>query len=71
MEELTATALKLSVPERLQLVQDIWDSIAAQNATGVSQADLLEAQKRLEEHEGNPDTAISWEEVQNQLGLTR
>jgi hypothetical protein len=41
------------------------------NSPDVSQADLLEAQKRLEEHKNNPETAISWDEVQRQLRTAR
>jgi putative addiction module component (TIGR02574 family) len=56
---------RLSVGERLALVQEIWDSIAAE----VEQAPLTEAQKqeidcRLAAHRANPPAAITWEEVE-------
>jgi len=56
---------RLSVAERLTLVQQIWDSIAAE----AEQAPLTEAQKqevdrRLAAHEADPQAAIPWEQVE-------
>jgi putative addiction module component (TIGR02574 family) len=55
---------RLSVDDRIALVQEIWDSIAAE----VEQAPLTEAQRReldrrLAAHEANPNNVIPWEEV--------
>jgi putative addiction module component (TIGR02574 family) len=56
---------KLSISERIALVQEIWDSIA----TEVEQAPLTEAQRqevdrRLAAHRANPQAAIPWEQVE-------
>jgi putative addiction module component (TIGR02574 family) len=56
---------RLSVAERLTLVQQIWDSIAAE----AEQAPLTEAQKqevdrRLAAHEADPQAAIPWDQVE-------
>ena len=60
--------LKLSVAERIQLVEDLWDSIAADAEsfplTGAQKAEL---DRRLAEHEADPDSAIPWEEVRERL----
>jgi putative addiction module component (TIGR02574 family) len=58
---------RLSVAERLTLVQQIWDSIAAE----AEQAPLTEAQKqevdrRLAAHEADPQAAIPWEQVETE-----
>jgi putative addiction module component (TIGR02574 family) len=56
---------KLSVTERLRLVQEIWDSIATDaegDALTPEQCALVD--ERLAAHERNPDTAIPWEQVQ-------
>jgi putative addiction module component (TIGR02574 family) len=55
---------RLSVAERLDLIGEIWDSIAAE----VEQAPLTEAQRqevdrRLAAHRANPQAAIPWEQV--------
>jgi putative addiction module component (TIGR02574 family) len=56
---------QLSIEERLALVMDIWDCIAAE----VEQAPLPEAQRqevdrRLAAHQANPQAAIPWEQVE-------
>ena len=56
---------RLTLAERLALVQEIWDSIAEE----VEKAPLTESQRqeidrRLAAHEANPQAAVSWEQVQ-------
>jgi len=60
---------KLSVPERLQLVGEIWDSIVdAPELLPVSQELALELQKRLEEeHRAFPESSESWESVDREV----
>ena len=55
---------KMTVEERIALVQEIWDSVALEGA----QIPLTEAQKqefasRLTAYEANPRLAIPWEVV--------
>lgn len=52
---------RLSVEERLALVEELWDSIA--EATPLTGAQRAELERRLAEHEANPDEVVSWEEV--------
>lgn len=60
--------LMLSVPERIQLVEDLWDSIAAeQESIPVTDAQMEELRRRLEEHEADPDSATPWTEVRERL----
>jgi putative addiction module component (TIGR02574 family) len=55
---------KLSREERLALVQELWDSIAAESAqcrlTDAQKAELL---RRADEADAHPETGIPWEEV--------
>ncbi len=62
-------ALSLTVPERLQLVQDLWDSISSEVRGQVSQADILEAARRLKEYEADPSTSVSWDLIAKKLGI--
>ena len=57
--------LILSVSERIQLVEDIWDSIAADasNTVELSQAQMAELHRRVAEHWADPSTAVPWEQV--------
>jgi putative addiction module component (TIGR02574 family) len=64
-----AEILKLSVAERLQLVGDIWDSIAADAPESVELTDAqrIELRRRLVEHDADPDSAIPWSQVRDEL----
>jgi putative addiction module component (TIGR02574 family) len=58
----------LSVPGRLQLVQDLWDSIAAQPETvPVPQWQKEELARRKAEYLKNPDSGRTWDEVQREI----
>ena len=66
----TLTALgidRLSVEERLTLVQEIWDSIVAEGQSPpLSDAKLKELRRRVAEDDANPDDVIPWEVVKAQ-----
>jgi len=59
----------LSVAERIQLVEDIWDSIAteAPDSLQLSGADKEELHRRVEAHRADPSDAIAWEQVREKL----
>ncbi len=60
---------QLSIPERVQLVQAIWESIARDtDALPLTDAQRLELDRRLIEYERNPADTISWEEIRRDLG---
>ena len=60
--------LKLSVPERVQLVEDIWDSIAASpEALPITEGQRQELDRRLAAHARDPSEARPWEEVRARL----
>lgn len=55
---------RLSIEERILLVEDIWDSIAAERdqvPMTKSQKELV--QKRLDAYEADPENVLSWDEV--------
>lgn len=54
----------LDIEERLSLVEELWDSIAADSAAvPFTQAQRTELESRLAEHEANPDDVVSWDDV--------
>ncbi|WP_036305057.1 addiction module protein [Methylobacter tundripaludum] len=66
----TTEYMKLSVSERIQLVEDIWDSIAAEapdDALGLSQTQKAELHRRVAAHHADPSSAIPWERVRAKL----
>lgn len=61
--------LKLSEAERIQLAQDLWDSIPERSdALPLSPEQIREFEQRLAEHEADPSSAIPWSEVRARLG---
>ena len=69
MKKITATdSLTLSIPERIQLVEDIWDTIAAE----AQSIELTEDEKRiiderLEAYHRNPDLGSPWDDVYRRI----
>jgi putative addiction module component (TIGR02574 family) len=56
---------QLSVADRLRLVQEIWESIAAEvEAAPLTEAQRQEVDRRLAAHRANPQAAISWAKVE-------
>lgn len=55
--------LELSVAERIQLAQDLWDSIPEEDVPDLSEAQWQEVMRRVEEHEQDPTSAIPLEEA--------
>ena len=63
--------LNLSVAERIQLAEDIWDSIAVENPASLvlTPEQRFEIQQRIQAHDENPGSAISWEQIRTELFL--
>lgn len=60
--------LQLSVAERIQLVEDIWDSIAVvPEAVPLTDEQKAELDRRLESYRTNPNEGISWQELKDKL----
>lgn len=59
---------KLSTSERLQLVQDLWDSIAAEpESVPVTDAQKEELDRRLDADQSKGDESISWSKLRERL----
>lgn len=58
----------LGIEERLALVEELWDSIAADSAAvPLTQPQRDELDRRIADHEANPNDVVSWEEVKTKL----
>jgi putative addiction module component (TIGR02574 family) len=63
-----ADIAKLSVSERIQLVEDIWDSIAADSpAPSMTAEQRAELDARLDDAEANPGVGRPWAEIRARL----
>ena len=55
---------RLGVEDRLALLEQIWDSIPADSAAvPLTEAQRAELDRRIADHEANPNDVVSWEEV--------
>ena len=55
---------RLSRDKRIELVQDIWDSIAQEEAPSMlTERQTEELLRRIEEDDATPDDVIPWEQV--------
>jgi len=56
------------VPERIQLVEDIWDTIAeVPEQVGLSDGQKAELDRRLDAHHRNPEEGAPWPEVRERI----
>ena len=59
---------RLGIEERLTLVEELWDSIAADSsAVPLTEAQRTELDRRIAEHEASPDDVVPWEEVKTSI----
>ncbi|MBI5215141.1 MAG: addiction module protein [Ignavibacteriae bacterium] len=59
---------KLSIPERLLIVEEIWDSIAQENQSfELTQGQHDELDRRIESLKENPTQGRTWEEIKSEF----
>jgi putative addiction module component (TIGR02574 family) len=57
---------RMSVTERIDLAQAIWDSVVAESPTSMlTETQRAELTQRLAHLEANPDDVVPWEEVRD------
>ena len=70
--ELTEQAKNLSIPDRIRLVEEIWDTIAEQNeAFELTDAQKRELDRRLESARNNPGQGRTWDEIKAEFMKSR
>lgn len=58
----------LTISERIQLVEDLWDSVSdAPEVLELSPSQRVELDRRLAAHRQDPDRAIPWTELRREL----
>ncbi|MDP2957789.1 MAG: addiction module protein [Longimicrobiales bacterium] len=59
---------RLTIAERIQLVQDLWDSISqAEEVLDLTDAQRAELDRRLATHANRPGAAIPWTVLRAEL----
>lgn len=67
-----AKVLSLSVPERIQLVEDIWDTIAeVPEEVGLTADQKAELDRRLDAYHQYPDEGSPWGMVRERIRSRR
>ena len=60
--------LKLDVSERIQLVEDVWDSVAAvPEAIPLTDKQKRELDRRLDAYHNDPSAGSPWKEVKERI----
>jgi putative addiction module component (TIGR02574 family) len=72
MMALTTEALRLSPEDRLKLIEEVWETFAAEPASfPVSSQELEELERRRNRYATDPDSLIDWEEMKLRLQRRR
>ena len=59
---------QLSFPEKIQLVEDLWDDIAAHpEAVSIPDWQKAELDQRKESFQNNPQSASDWDNVKKRI----
>jgi len=59
--------LQLSPADRVELAQELWDSVEDEQLPPLTLEQMEEIDRRIEEHKKDPSRAIPWEEVRERL----
>jgi len=55
---------QLSIPERIALVQEIWESVASELPRAeLTEEQRMELRRRAAEHAANPEDVVPWEQI--------
>jgi putative addiction module component (TIGR02574 family) len=65
--ELMAELLELSPQERLDLIDELWDSLGPDDLPPLTPEQEAEIDRRLDAHEKDPSRAVPWEDVRARL----
>lgn len=59
---------RIGIDERLALVEELWDSIAADTTSvPLTQEQRRELDRRIAEHDANPGDVVPWEEIKTSI----
>jgi putative addiction module component (TIGR02574 family) len=65
--ELWAELMELTPEERIELVEDLWDSIAQERLPPLTPEQMQEIERRDAGHSRDPSRASKWEDVKARL----
>ena len=67
-QTITESFRKLSPPEKIRLLQELWDEFVDESASEpLSESQRLLLDERLRQHEETPEDVESWEKVRSDI----
>lgn len=67
MSALTSEALQLPPAQRLELIEELWNSLRDSDPVELNDADLDELDRRRERYRSNPASLVDWEDVKREF----
>lgn len=68
VDQLFHDAFALSPEIKLKLIHELWDDLAANPAdVPIDEAQIDEAERRIERLDRNPDSALTWDQVKRDI----
>ncbi len=65
---LTTDIKKMTIPERILLVEEIWDSIFLENEyADLTEPQRIELEKRSDSYHANPQQGRSWNDIKQEF----
>lgn len=58
---------RLSVPEKILLVEELWDTIASDEEIPIPQSHIEELERRFERHRMHPGNLLSLDELRSRI----
>jgi putative addiction module component (TIGR02574 family) len=69
MNTLIESIQQLGSQEKLQLVEDLWDSLETESVPPISDPCFQELNRRLALSQSHPESALSMREIADKLGV--
>ena len=67
-QTITESFRKLSLPEKIRLLQELWDDIADESASvALSKSQRMLLDERLRQHDKNLEDVEPWDKVRNDI----
>lgn len=64
---LVSDVLRLPDMEKVNLIQQLLESLKSPSISSISETTKIELEKRLTEFEANPNSSYSWDEVKSHI----
>ena len=71
IEQTISQISQLPIDDQLRIINTVWDQMAGESATQLSEAQRVELDARIERYKANPDSALTESQLREQLKARR